>query len=150
MDMGIRQWDLCHVCVNTLHHTAPHCNTLQSGVRQFDLCMHIVCAFTHCNTATLQHTATRSKTGIRLTCTCTLCVRQHTVILQHAAARWNDKSRQCKPHMHIARTSTHCNTATICNTLQHTAIHTCGEQAAWPVHMCVQTLQHCTTLQRTH
>ena len=88
-----------------------------------------VCVYNHCNTATLQHTATHCNT------------------LQHTATHfkshvWCPTEHGCwfsAPRSACAFTTTHC------NTMQCTSIHTRMGDVSVPQGLCSYSLQHTAT-----
>ena len=114
-----------HVCVHMyvcIHsHTVIYCNALERNATHCDTLLHIANiglleeelmsfvkeSLTHCNTDTLQYTATRCNT------------------LQHCAAHLNSWLLEEELLSPVKESLTHCNTlqytATQCNTLQHSA-----------------------------
>jgi len=126
--------------VNTLQHTATHCKTLRHTETQCKILQHTA---TYCNT--LQHTATRYNTYQIMDQTRT--VGDESIKLNHVWGRSGRSTSRISVDLHeneryappsswgcnfilgsvlrisfMLRCSTH--TATHCNTLQHTAIHT--------------------------
>ena len=106
--------------LDTLQHTATHCNTLQHTATQCNTLQH---SATHCNT--LQDTGTHCNT------------------LQHNATHWINN---IKPMEESVMKAFH--TATHCDTMQHTAPRR-QSNLMWRCNTLQRTAPHCNTLQHT-
>ena len=155
--------ELCHTCGcrdslprKAKSHTAiQHCNTLY-----FTSSVTLGVAVTHCNT--LQHTATHCN---KLQHTATHYISR---ALSHLGSLWlfatarycsettpmsHTATQKCNT-LNITNSATHCNTlqhtAAHCNTLQHTATH-CSTLQHTTTHCNTpqHTATHCNTLQHT-
>ena len=119
---------------NTLQHTATHCKTLQ----------HAAVHWTHCNNTLAQNTATRSSTlnTLQQHTDTKHCNTQHTLntLQQHIDTKHCNRGCRLAEAACYDNTETHCNTATRCNSLQHTAPH-CNKLQ--------HTSTRCNTLQHT-
>jgi len=111
-----------HILMDTLQHTATHCNTLQHTAVHCNT--PIACSSVHIWWKTLQRNAT------------------HCNALQNTY--WRFECARIVEH-----TATHCNTlpctATHCNTLQHTAAHCKRPIGGSSMHILLNTLQRTAT-----
>jgi len=121
------------MALQTLQHTATHCNTLQHTAPHCTTLQHQVDTATHRDTP--QHTTTRCST---LQHTATHCItlqppETHCNTLQHTATHYTH-CNMCIMHIILHYTATHC------NTLQHTATHYTHCNMCI-MHMCMRILR---------